>query len=217
MEEVEKSVEVDLEFTIKNWQIYFNLKITAKLEYGDDKKWGVETIIAFPAFPLFQIRIGIRFEIGFKITAGAEFTLKRDEKDGFGAQFKILIEFEVYAKLIAYAQAGIYLGKEPFEVSVYGGVDGTIIEARAGFKLYFYIGKNEMEVFIYLQLYTFTFRAYIEAKAKLFGFIDWKKPLFDKRFGMTTPIGELGLYIKYNYYGEVIARKETAQFNIAFG
>ena len=41
-------------------------------------------------------------------------------EEGFDYGFKILCEFEIYAKLIAYAHAGIFIGKDPLELSVYG-------------------------------------------------------------------------------------------------
>ena len=142
LKDVQAGVDVELDFKIEGWNIYFNLKIEAKAEYSKDKKWGHEIIIAFPAFPLFQMRIGIKFEIGFKVTFGVEIALERNKKSGFGWQIKIKFEFVLYAKLVAYAQAGIYVGQKPVEFALYCVINGTIIEARVRFKLYLYINKN---------------------------------------------------------------------------
>ena len=215
MDQVETSVDVSLGLKIKNWQIYFDIHVVLKSELHKDKKWGTECIMSFPSFPLFQLKIGIRFEIGFTISIGVEGTFTRDEKEGYSFGFKVLVEFEIYAKLIAYAQAGLFVGKEKLGMSVYGGIDGTILDARTGFKLYIYLTKNENEFYLYFNLYIFQARAYIETKVKIL-FVNWKETIVEKKFGMTTPIIGLGLYFKYNYYGEVIEKREIKDINISF-
>ena len=213
LDDIEKSVEKSLGLRIKYWQMFFDIKLVHISEVYKNTKWGTENIIDFPSFPTFQLRLGLKFEIGINTLVGNEGSLSQDEEEGFDYGFKILCEFDISIKTIAYAQAGIFLGEYPVEYSIYGGIYGTIVDSRAGFKLYCYMGKNENEFYIYLSLYTFEARAFIQIRLILWDF-SYVATLYENTFGMATPLIGLCLYHKYNYYGELIEKKEIKDINI---
>ena len=109
LKDLNTQIEVDLDFAIENWTIYF--QITLKLTMEFKKEFGpvFEVPFFFPFFPLFQLRLGIKFVLVFKLKFGFEITFERTKKKGFGWNIKFLYDLSFNLQFVARINAGILL------------------------------------------------------------------------------------------------------------
>ena len=86
----------------------------------------------------------------------------------------------------------------------YGGISGTLVEAKVGITFNIHLNKNQLDLHITLTVYTLKFRVYVETEVKLV-FYTIKKVFFEKEFGIKEPVLEAYYYIIFNWYGEKLA------------
>ena len=198
MEKNNIKLETDISLDFRNWSaIYFESQTGLHKEWEKEKHWGYQYPFIFPSFPLLQLRVGIQFKIYIKLIVGIDIIIGKNE-EGFKFDSRGLIDFTIGAKLDAYAEAGIYGGI----AELAGGISGTFLDARVGFRLIISIDELYIDLYIYLKISAFQFRLYVEARVNL---LFWKGrvKLVDKMFGMKDPLFELSFYLRYNMFGEL--------------
>ena len=197
LEEFKISTETEINFQITNWTVNFASTSSAKKECGWDYQFGWQYPCIFPAFPLLQIRLGFRVEIYMKFIVGLEFVFnKENEKLKF--DFKPLIDFNLGVKISAIAETGVYAGFG----SICGGIEGSLLDARAGARIYYSFKYSCTDFYLYLALNSFKFKAYFRGEINLW-FYKVKVTLIDVEFGL--PEGSLyncTFYIRYNWFEE---------------
>ena len=190
-------LESEISFDFKNWSaIYFETKTGLHKEWEKEKHWGYQYPFIFPPFPALQLRVGIQFRIYIKLIVGVDIIVGTDEK-GFKSDVRGLIDLTIGAKLDAFAEAGLYGGI----AEIAGGISGTLVDARCGFRILISIGEQYVDLYAYLTISAFQFRVYVEARVNLI-FWKGKAKLFDKTFGLKEPLFTAEFYIRYNMFGE---------------
>ena len=98
------------------------------------------------------------------------------------------------------AEIGVYAGF----ASVCGGVEGTIFDARIGFKIYISIKDGYADLYIYFQLNSFLFKIFIEAQVKV---VFWKIKivLYENEFSfLDNPLFQCSFFVRFNWHEEYI-------------
>ena len=161
LEKWKVSVETEIKFDLEN--LTLSIKTSGKKELGKDGHFGYQYPLYFPAFPLFQFRFGFKFEIYIKFIFGIELLLDASKKDGLSADFRVLLDFSVGVKVNVRAEIGLFSGF----LNVYGGVEGTIFDARAGIRFFLSVKDGYVDLYIVRELYflttqTFKFKGRLE-------------------------------------------------------
>ena len=183
------SFETEIAFEFKNWSNFeMKIKNNAAKEWGWDGHMSAQFPIIFPALPQLQFRCGIKFEISVKLKVGVEFAVNIKIEDAVlkpSIDLGLLIDFSFNMKVVIFAEVGYYGAV----VSVKGGIEGTIADVRAGFKLSFNFLKFYSDFYIYLKFYAWLFRIYVESEIDI---KIWKlKARFvDIPFGLDEPLFE---------------------------
>ena len=115
-----------------------------------------------------------------------------------------MIDLTIGAKLDAFAEVGIYGGV----AELAGGISGTFLDARCGFRLIISIAELYIDLYIFLTISAFQFRVYVEARVNLL-FWKGKAKLIDKTFGIKEPLLEASFYLRYNMFGELDEPQKT--------
>ena len=195
------SLETEITYEFKNWSNFeVNIKNNAAKEWGWFDFITVQFPIVFPALPQLQFRCGIKFELYVKLKIGVEISINLKTEDGKfdpSTDIGLLIDFSLGIKLTIFAEVGFYGAV----ISVKGGIEGTIADVRAGFKLSFNLVKFYSDFYIYLKFYAFLFRVYAEAEIDI---KFWKVTarFVDIPFGINEPLLECSFLIRYNWFKE---------------
>ena len=183
-----------------NWDNLLDSTISTTIGYDKTKeiKVGWQHPFFFAAFPILQLRIGFKASIYFKMNIGLLIDMGNTE-DGFKVKIKINVEFRIGAKVDLVTELGLYGGI----AKVYGGFEGTILDANVGFRFMMHIFDGYFEIYINLSVNAFQCRLYVETAVNLFVY-EAKAVLYDKKFGLEVPLLNAYSYIKISFYGQVL-------------
>ena len=189
-------LETEIKFDITDLS---NTEINTNLgwEYMKELKAGIQMPITFPLIPVIEFRFGFKFAFFIKIKALLVISFKFSDYS-----LAIYLNFEVSGglKLDVVGEIGIGCWLARF----YGGISGTLVEAKVGITFNIHLNKNQLDLHITLTVYTLKFRVYVETEVKLV-FYTIKKVFFEKEFGIKEPVLEAYYYIIFNWYGEKLA------------
>ena len=126
--------------------------------------------------------------------------LDASKKDGLSADFRVLLDFSVGVKVNVRAEIGLFSGF----LNVYGGVEGTIFDARAGIRFFLSVKDGYVDLYIYFQLNSFLFKIFIEVQVKV---VFWKIRivLYENEFSfLKNPLFQCSFFIRFNWHEEYI-------------
>ena len=120
------------------------------------------------------------------------------------------VTFTIGLRLSVTAEAGVYTGF----LDVYAGVEGVLLDVTAQAKFYVYFNKLYYEFYTNFRISSLQFRIYVEVLVQIFLIfytIKIKKSLFDKSFGLTTPLLNMYYYVKLNFKSQVLEESNEAK------
>ena len=113
-------------------------------------------------------------------------------------------------RLSVTAEAGVFTGF----LDVYAGVEGVLLDVTAQFKFYVYFNKLYYEFYTNFRISALQFRIYVEVLVQIFLVfytIKIKKSLYDKSYGLTTPLLNMYYYVKLNFKSQVLEESNEAK------
>jgi hypothetical protein len=207
MEKLHLEAETEITFSFKDRK--FAISTKAGWKYEKSIKFGWQFPFSFPVVPFIQIRIGIKAELGFKIEIGIQMDFKY-EKGEPDFVISFYVTFSIGLKLSVTAEAGIYTGF----LNAYAGVQGVLLDATAQFRFFVYFNKLYYEFYTNFSISALQFRVYVEVLVQIkliFWTVKIKKSLFDKNYGLTTPIVNVYYYVKLNFKRQVLEEDKDAR------
>ena len=207
MEELHLSAETEITFSFKDRKVAISTK--AGWKYEKSIKFGWQFPFSFPVVPFIQIRIGIKVELGFKIEIGIQMDFKY-EKGEPDFVISFYVTFSIGLKLSVTAEAGVYTGF----LDVYAGIEGVLLDVSAQFRFFVYFNKLYYEFYTNFRISALQFRVYVEVVVNIwlvFYTITIKKSLYDKSFGLTTPLFNAYYYVKLNFKSQVLEESNDAK------
>jgi hypothetical protein len=215
-EECEEKME-KLHLNLEN-EIKFNffdksLEISTNFawDYSKDIHGGWQIPFTFPACPVVQIRIGFKFSVYYKIVIGLQISFSAENNKDPEFVIKPYTELSVGAKIDGIAEGGLYGGI----ASIYGGLSGTLIDAKLQGKLYVYVLKAYIDDLISLSIYALQFRVYVESEIKILWWTN-KIVLLEYTFGLKKPLLNLYFYVRKNFQLQVIEGDKNLQLDSIF-
>lgn len=181
--------ETEIKFNLENWsEISINNNFAWELK--KEIKAGWQHPFCFPAVPIFQIRVGFKYSVYFRFSIGLQVTFENKDDTGPELTIKVNIEIGVGAKFDAVAEGGLYTGI----VNVYGGLSGTLLDAKLEAKLSIFIIDGFNDFYTDISINALQFRLYVEGEIDLW---IWsvKKVLWEETFGLTEPLFTAYYYI----------------------
>ena len=209
MDDLHMKSETEITFELgKKFEANTNLA----WDYDQTFKFGWQFPFCLPAIPCIQFRIGIKVEIYFKITIGLQISFKVDKENKEEAEidFNInpFLETSVGIKLDITAQVGAFTGF----IDASAGIDGTLLDAKAEIKLYFYLLKGNFDFYVSIKISCLQFRVYADVIVRIwviFHTFIIKKSLFEKSFGLNSPLVHIYYYLKKDFNGQVLEEKSS--------
>ena len=136
-----------------------------------------------------------------------DFKYENDEAD-FVISF--YVTFTIGLRLSVTAEAGVFTGF----LDVYAGVEGVLLDVTAQFRFYVYFNKLYYEFYTNFRISSLQFRIYVEVLVQIpliFWTIKIKKTLYEKSFGLTTPLLNIYYYVKLNFKSQVLQESKDAK------
>ena len=207
MDEYHLKAETEISF---EWGKKVEANTNLAWEWDKTLKLGWQFPFCLPVLPAIQFRIGIKIELYFKITVALQLNFKAEKendqwKDSLDLNFIVDLSFGI--KMDVTAQVGAFFGF----LSAYGGIDGTLLEAKVQVKFSVYIFRTYYEFYVALTISCLKFRIYAEALVKIsliFHTIKIKKTLYEKLFGLESPVLYLYYYVKLDFFCQVMDEKK---------
>ena len=135
-----------------------------------------------------------------------DFKYENDEAD-FVISF--YITFRIGLKLSVTAEAGLFTGF----LDAYAGIEGVLLDVSAQFRFFVYFNKLYYEFYTNFRISALQFRIYVEVLVQIkliFWTIKIKKTLYEKSFGLTTPLLNIYYYVKLNFKSQVLQESSDA-------
>jgi hypothetical protein len=120
------------------------------------------------------------------------------------------VTFAIGLRLSVTAEAGVYAGF----LAAYAGVEGVLLDVTAQFRFYVYFNKLYYEFYTNFRISALQFRVYVEVVVNIwlvFYTITIKKSLYDKSFGLTTPLLNMYYYVKLSFKNQVLQESHDAK------
>ena len=206
MEKLNLKAETEITFNWKEKKL--DISTNLAWEYEKAFRSGYQFPFCLPAIPAFQFRIGLKSSLYFKITIGIQSVFEMD-KDKFTINVNPYIDLSVGTKIEIVAEIGLFTGF----LDAYGGISGTMLDAKAQVKEYFYLLKGYLEFYSAVNVYALRFRIYVEVVVKInliFYSIKIKNVIYDKAFGADKPFYEAFYYIKVSFKGQLLDEAKDA-------
>ena len=195
----ELHINIETEIKLDFFKGSFAINNNFAIDNTQDISAGWQYPFAFPAFPIAQFRIGIKVAAYFRYVFGLMISLSLNKENGFGVEVMVYAEIYFGLKLDIIGEIGLYGGI----ASIYGGIAGTILDAKFQIKLQICYVGGYIDAFMSLSLNALQFRVYVETQVKI---LWWKVKivLLEKTFGLTQPLLNIYLYTRKNFAGQRI-------------
>ena len=188
------------------------MEVNTNLAWEWDKtfKIGWQFPFYFAVLPALQFRIGIKIQLSLKITIGLQINFKKEKENDIWKEqldLNFIVDISFGIRMDVTAQVGFFTGF----LDVYGGIDGTLLEAKVQVKFSVYIFRGHYEFYAALTISCLQFRIYAEVLVQIdlwFYTIKLKKNLYERVFGLDSPALYLYYYVKLDFWSQVMDEKK---------
>jgi len=190
-------VNIETEIKLDFFEGSFAINNNFAFDYTQDISTGWQYPFAFPAFPIAQFRVGIKVAAYFRFVVGLMISFSLDKENGFGVEVMFNVEVYFGLKLDIVGEIGLYGGI----ASIYGGISGTLLDAKFQMKIHLYFVGGYVDAFMSLSINALQFRAYVETQVKI---LWWKVKvvLLEKTFGLKQPLLNIFIYTRKDWSGQ---------------